>query len=177
MNAHGATRLLFLCTGNSARSQIAEALLATRGGGRFAVGSAGSRPAPMVNPLAIAVLEERGIRWSDRHPRSIDDVIDEPWDIVITVCDNAKDACPIFPGDAVFAHWGLPDPADATGTRDERLAVFRQTAAALDSRIAQLMALPLASMGRAEIAQRVNAIGIETETSSPVPPARSPSRP
>src|SRR5687768_661865 len=98
MNSSRPLRLLFLCTGNSARSQIAEALLQQKGRGRFIAGSAGSRPAAAVNPLAIAVLEEHGIPWRGHTPKSVDDVLGERWDFVITVCDRAKESCPIFPG-------------------------------------------------------------------------------
>src|SRR5688500_14382543 len=98
MHVNTPLRVLFLGTANSARSQIAEALLTRKANGRFIAGSAGSHPASAVNPLAVEVLAEQGIRWHDRHPQSIDDVIDQTWDIVITVCDRAKEACPYFPG-------------------------------------------------------------------------------
>jgi len=101
--------VLFICTGNSARSQIAEALLTRKGAGRFRVASAGSHPAMQVNPLAVRVLAEQGIEWSGRMPRGMDGLEREPWDIVITVCDKAKEACPILPGQPVLAHWGMPD--------------------------------------------------------------------
>lgn len=117
-------RVLFLCTGNSARSQMAEALLNWKGKGRFAAESAGSRPASRVNPLAIATLRQYDIPWRGRAPRGIDGLEREQWDFVITVCDRAKEACPIFPGQPVLAHWGMPDPADAGGD-----LVTKQTAA------------------------------------------------
>jgi protein-tyrosine-phosphatase len=86
-------RVLFLCTGNSARSQIAEALLTRKPRGRFAAASAGSHPAARVNPLTVGILKELGIDWSARAPKGIDGVIGEPWDLIITVCDKAKEAC------------------------------------------------------------------------------------
>ncbi len=155
-------RLLFLCTGNSARSQIAEALLQKKGWRRFITGSAGSHPAPAVNPLAIAVLGEYGIDWEGRKPKSIDDVMDEKWDFVITVCDRAKESCPIFPGQPVFAHWGLPDPAEATGTGDERLRVFREAAVQLGRRIDLMLALPLEKLERHAAGERLRTIGNES---------------
>ncbi len=126
--------VLFLCTGNSARSQIAEALLATKGRGRFRAGSAGTKPAERVNPGAIAVLREHGIDWSGRRPKTIDEIGDQPWDVVITVCDNAKEACPVFPGHPAFAHWGMPDPA-AVEDDEARAVAFRETYDVLRAKI------------------------------------------
>ena len=159
MNVARPFRLLFLCTGNSARSQIAEALLDKKGRDRFVVGSAGSHPAAAVNPLAVAVLEEHGIRWDGHKPKSVDDVLGDRWDFVITVCDRAKEACPIFPGQPVFAHWGLPDPADAAGSRAEKLRVFRETAVQLGRRIDLMLALPMEKLERAAQEERLRAIG------------------
>ena len=162
MNPTRPLRLLFLCTGNSARSQIAEALVTHKARGRFVAGSAGSHPTPVVNPLAITVLGEHGIRWDGHRPKSIDDVIGERWDFVITVCDRAKEACPIFPGQPVFAHWGLPDPAEATGTQQERLRVFRDTAVQLCRRIDLMLALPIEKLERHAVEERLRAIGEES---------------
>lgn len=145
----GAFRVLVLCTGNSARSQIGEALLAThgvrRGAGRVEAASAGSRPAPRVNPYAVETLAAHGITWNDRTPKSIDDIAGERFDLVITVCDNARDACPFYPGGAVQVHWGLPDPADEHEPAAARHA-FEVTYQALLSRVEALLALPLESM-------------------------------
>ena len=142
-------RVLVLCTGNSARSQIAEALLATKGvtrhAGRVEAASAGSRPAPRVNPYAVETLAAHGIVWGDRTPKSIDDLAGERFDLVITVCDNARDACPFFPGGSVQVHWGLPDPADEQEPAAARHA-FEVTYQALVSRVDALLALPLESM-------------------------------
>src|SRR5689334_23696878 len=91
-------RVLILCTGNSARSQMAEAILKRKGHGRFIAESAGSEPAARVNPYAIEALREAGINWRGHQPRGLDDIVHGRWDIVITVCDNAREACPIFPG-------------------------------------------------------------------------------
>ncbi|MFL5575014.1 MAG: arsenate reductase ArsC [Gemmatimonadaceae bacterium] len=136
-------RVLVLCTGNSARSQIAEALLAARGGGRVEAASAGSRPAPRVHPLAVEVLREHGLEWRGRAPRHVADVERERWDLVITVCDDARDACPVLPGAAARAHWGLPDPAAVPAEAEARRA-FRATYEELDRRVALLLAPPAA---------------------------------
>ncbi len=125
-------RVLVLCTGNSARSQIAEALLAAKGRGRLAVASAGARPAPRVHPLALAVLREHGIEWPERTPQGIDAVATREWDVVITVCDHAREACPILPGQPAKIHWGMSDPARAEGSEAERRQAFRDTYELLD---------------------------------------------
>lgn len=127
-------RLLFLCTGNSARSQMAEAILNAKGQGRFEARSAGSRPAAQVNPLALETLREFHVPWSGHAPRSMEGLEREHWDYVITVCDRAKDTCPIFPGQPMLAHWSIPDPA----SRDEFRAAFLD----LSRRIDLLLALP-----------------------------------
>lgn len=141
-------RVLFLCTGNSARSQMAEALLQTKGKGRFTAASAGSQPAEQVNPIAIDVLAEAGIDWRGRVPKRIDDVIVQHWDIVITVCDRAKESCPILPGRPILAHWGMPDPAAVEGSDEERRRAFEDTAVALARRIDLFVALPTVSLER-----------------------------
>lgn len=142
-------RILVLCTGNSARSQIGEALIATRGAGRAAgivtAASAGSRPAARVNPYAVETLASHGVSWGAGQPKSIDDIAGEHFDLVITVCDNARDACPFFPGASVQVHWGLPDPADETEAEAARMA-FEETYQALAQRVDALLALPLESM-------------------------------
>lgn len=135
-------RILVLCTGNSARSQIAEALLYAHGGARVEVESAGSRPAARVNPYAIEVLREHGINWEGHRPKSIDDITGQHFDLVITVCDNARDACPYFPGAGAQVHWGLSDPAEETDPEAARRA-FSETYNALASRVDELLTLPL----------------------------------
>lgn len=151
-------RILILCTGNSARSQIAEALFAQKGKGRFLVGSAGSRPAARVNPGAVEVLAEAGIDWANREPKGFDAVMAQPWDFVITVCDNAREACPIFPGTPIVAHWGMPDPAEVEGDEARRRA-FRDTLTVLARRIDLFLALPVEKLDRMILDQRVKAIG------------------
>jgi protein-tyrosine-phosphatase len=154
-------RVLILCTGNSARSQIAEALINRKGHGRIVAGSAGSRPAAQVNPYAVRVLAEAGIDWSGHQPQAIEAVLGEPWDCVITVCDNAKEACPVFPGRPVTAHWGLPDPAEVQGTDEAKLAAFRETLRALGRRVDLLLELPMEKLEWLALQQRVRDIHAE----------------
>jgi len=138
----GKLNVLFLCTGNSARSQIAEALLATRGKGRFVAMSAGTAPAPAINPLALEVLRELGINWTGHAPRNIDEVSGAQWDIVITLCDDAKESCPVFPNAPVMVHWGMDDPAAVQGTNAKRRLAFRRAALILERRVEFLVSLP-----------------------------------
>jgi protein-tyrosine-phosphatase len=154
-------RVLILCTGNSARSQIAEALLSTKGRGRFFAASAGSRPAARVNSFAVEVLAEMGIDWWGRTPRGMDGLELEPWDFVITVCDRAKESCPYFPGQPVLAHWGMPDPAEVEGTDEQKLAAFRDTLVTLARRIDLLLALPVEKLERLSRERRIREIGTE----------------
>lgn len=116
--------MLFLCTHNSARSQMAEGLLRHLTGDRFESYSAGTE-ATHVRPQALRVMGELGIDISGQESKTLDRYLGEPFDYVITVCDDAKEACPFFPGAAQRLHWSLPDPAAAEGTEDERLEVFR----------------------------------------------------
>jgi len=155
----GPLRVLVLCTGNSARSQMAETLFNQLGHGRIQAESAGSRPALRVNPLAVEVLTEHGLAWSGHPPRGLDGLEREPWDFVITVCDRAKEACPIFPGQPVLAHWGMPDPADVGGDDATRRAAFREAYVLLRRRVELMLALPLEKLERMALEARVRAIG------------------
>ncbi len=152
-------RVLVLCTGNSARSQMAEALFNRLGAGRVHAESAGSHPAPRVNPLAIETLAEHGIAWAGHPPRGLDGLEREPWDLVITVCDRAKESCPIFPGRPAQAHWGMPDPAELVGDEAARRAAFRDALLLLRRRIELLLSLPLEKLERMALEARVRAIG------------------
>jgi arsenate reductase (thioredoxin) len=153
-------RVLFLCTGNSARSQIAEVLLNRKGAGRFVAESAGSEPAPRVNPYAIESLERHGYFWPGRRtPRGLDGLSAQDWDLVITVCDRAREACPFFPGQPVIGHWGVPDPAAVTGTEEERRRAFDDTLILLNGRIDLLLALPVDRLSRPALEQRITDIG------------------
>ena len=119
------TRILVLCTGNSCRSQMAEAFLARDGGDRVSVESAGTHPTT-VHPLTIRVLAERGIDWSAARSKSMTEFLDRPFDQVITVCDEAAEACPVFPGGGARVHAGFEDPAAVQGTDAVRLEAFRR---------------------------------------------------
>lgn len=118
-------RVLFLCTHNSARSQMAEAFLRTLAGDRFEVASAGTE-ATQVHPLAIRAMKEAGIDLSGHASKTYERFLGQPWDYVITVCDSANARCPTFPGGATRIHWSLDDPAQATGSDEERLQAFRR---------------------------------------------------
>jgi arsenate reductase (thioredoxin) len=155
-------RVLILCTGNSARSQIAEALVNHKGAGRVVAASAGSRPAPRVNPLAIRILAEAGIPWHGHPPQGIDAVFGQPWDMIITVCDNAKEACPVFPGQPVTAHWGMPDPTDAGGGEAGQLAAFRDALNLISRRVDLMLAIPHEKLEKFVLEQKVRAIGETT---------------
>ena len=154
--------VLFLCTGNSARSILAEAILNTKGGGRFTAYSAGSHPRGEVHPLALAVLETCGIPPAGLASKSWETFSGDQaphMDVVITVCDHAAaEACPLWPGAPVSAHWGLPDPASTEGAETERLAAFARTFTELERRIDLLIALPLDFLSPDELEQQLRAL-------------------
>jgi protein-tyrosine-phosphatase/DNA-binding transcriptional ArsR family regulator len=131
-------RVLFLCTGNSARSPVAEALL-RRQGGRVEVASAGSRPKPL-HPNTVRVLRERGIDVSGRQPQHLSVFARQRFDYVITLCDRVREVCPEFPGDGERVHWSIPDPAASGGRDEETYPAFEQMAAELETRAGFLLA-------------------------------------
>lgn len=133
-------RVLVVCTGNSARSVMAEALIRHKGGARFEVHSAGTEPKG-INPLTLKILAEAGIDASWARSKSVNEYLGQEFDYVITVCDEARQACPVFPGVHQSLHWGYEDPAEATGTEEERLAVFRRVFIQLGERINQFIEL------------------------------------
>lgn len=133
-------RVLFVCTGNSARSIMAEALLRKHGGDAFEVFSAGTEPRG-INPLTIRMLEEAGLPTRDLSSKSVNEFLGQQFDYVITVCDNARQSCPVFPGSHQGFHWGYEDPAEATGTDEERLAVFRRVFTQLGVRIGEFVVI------------------------------------
>lgn len=151
-------RVLFLCTGNCCRSQMAEGLLRQVGGERFASLSAGSRPAGYVHPLAIAAMDDMGIDIRGQRSKSWHDFADGSVDIAITLCDEAAAvaSCPQWPGDVVRAHWPLPDPARHAGEERERRDLSRAVAGRLKSKIEMLASLPLADMSADAIAARLH---------------------
>jgi arsenate reductase (thioredoxin) len=132
----GKPKVLFLCTGNSARSQMAEGYLRHVAPDQFEALSAGIEPRGL-NPLAVEAMREIGIDISGRRSKDVREFLGQSISHVVTVCDNAKEHCPVFPGAFRFLHWSLDDPASATGTHDEKLAVFRRVRDEITSRIQQ----------------------------------------
>lgn len=127
-------RVLFICTHNSARSQMAEGWLGHLAGDRYESHSAGTE-ATMVRPLAIRAMAEVGVDISGHESKTLDRYLGQPWDYIITVCDQAQEACPIFPGGKRRLHWSFPDPSKAIGTGEEQLQVYRQVRDAIRERI------------------------------------------
>lgn len=132
-------RVLILCTGNSARSQMAEGLLREMAGERMEVYSAGSKPS-VVNPLAIEAMRERGFDISTHRSKHLGEYLAQPFDHVITVCDNAAEGCPAFPGPARRVHWSFPDPAAVQGSEAERMEVFRSVRDDIEGRLREWLA-------------------------------------
>lgn len=154
--------ILFICSGNSARSIFAEALLRDLGEGRFRAFSAGTRPNSALNPFALDVLARNGHDISGLRSKHISE-FQQPdsltMDFVFTVCDTAAaEECPPWPGQPITGHWGLPDPVRATGTDAERALVFAQTYAALRRRVAAFVALPFGTLSRLSLQSRVDDI-------------------
>jgi arsenate reductase len=158
-----AFNMLFLCTGNSARSIIAEAILNKLGAGRFHAYSAGSQPKGRINPQTIAVLKALDYDTSGFRSKSWSEFAKPgapALDFVFTVCDNAAgEACPVWPGQPMTAHWGVPDPAEATGTPAEVAFAFKNTYRMLHQRIAVFTALPIRSLDQLSLQARVKEIG------------------
>ncbi len=138
---------------------MAEALLNWKGRGRFHAESAGSRPADRVNPHAIETLGEYHIPWAGHAPRGIDGLERERWDFVVTVCDRAKESCPLFSGQPILAHWGMPDPTECAGDEAAKRAAFKDAFLLLSRRIDLLVTLPLEKLERLALEARVRAIG------------------
>jgi len=131
-------RVLFICTHNSARSQMAEAILRARSQGKIDVFSAGTEPTE-VHPLAIRTLAEMKIDIRDHRSKSLEEYLGQDFDYIITVCDRARESCPVFPRDPVRIHWSFPDPADAEGSESDRFRAFQETAVQLNTRIGYLL--------------------------------------
>lgn len=159
--------VLFVCSGNSARSIFAEVLLRDLGKGKFQAFSAGTRPGTALNPFALEVLERNGHDTSSLRSKHISE-FQQPgsivMDFVFTVCDTAAaEECPPWPGQPITAHWGMPDPVKATGTDAEKALVFAQTYAALRRRITAFVELPFDSLSRLSLQSRVDAIGLDAK--------------
>ena len=166
--------VLFLCTGNSARSQMAEVILNRLGAGKFRAFSAGSQPAGYVHPMALQMLQNAHYDTSKLRSKSWDEFArpDAPQlDFVFTVCDNAaKEVCPIWPGQPMTAHWGLPDPAKAEGSEAERNLAFADTLRMLTNRIGIFVSLPLDKLSKLSLQKKLDEIG-HTQTSTSKEPA------
>jgi arsenate reductase len=158
-------KVLFLCTGNSARSIMAEVMLNHLGHGRFVAYSAGSHPKGTIHPLALATLQSMGLPIDGLSSKSWEEFAQPdapPLDFIVTVCDNAAgEVCPLWPGKPMTAHWGVEDPAALQGTEDEQRAKFREVALLLRRRIALLLRLPLATLDVMTIQTKLQAIGQE----------------
>jgi len=167
MNNHKIYNVLFLCTGNSARSIMAEALLNTLGQGRFHAYSAGSHPGGTVHPLAIEQIRHTGYAVDDLRSKNWDEYAlpDAPkMDFIITVCDNAAgEVCPVWPGKPISAHWGFADPARASGTDAEKRAVFSRVAHQIKTRIDLFLQLPLHTLEKNAIQHEMKKIGAQTD--------------
>ena len=173
MNATGRGRVfnvLFLCTGNSSRSILAEALLNHWGGGRFRAWSGGSFPTRRVNPLALELLAHMKIPAEGARSKSWDELAGPggvEFDFVITVCDKAAgEVCPIWPGQPMTAHWGVDDPAAVSGSDVERMLAFRDAFGALEHRIRIFVSLPFASLDHLRLKRRLDEIGLEQPAAS-----------
>jgi arsenate reductase len=163
--------MLFLCTGNSARSVIAEALLNKEGKGRFKAFSAGSMPTGKVNPNTRLVVESCGFQLSDFRSKSWNEFATPdapPLDFVITVCDNAAgEICPVWPGQPISAHWGVPDPAAVEGTETEVHLAFAETARQLGNRIRLFLSLPFESIDKMSLQTKMREIGQRADQAQP----------
>jgi protein-tyrosine-phosphatase len=162
-DANRAFNVLFLCTGNSARSILSEALLNRRGQGQFRAFSAGSHPAGRVNPFALELLQRLGYATDGLRSKSWDEFAATgapELDFVFTVCDNAAgEVCPMWPGQPITAHWGIPDPAAVAGTDEQKRKAFDEAFLTLDRRIGLFLSLPLRSLEQLVLKERLSEIG------------------
>lgn len=156
-------KILFICTGNSARSIFGEYLIERIGKGLFRSYSAGANPVGRVNPFALRVLKDvYHIDASEARSKSFEDVEGEKFDFVITVCDKARETCPVWPGQPIIAHWGAPDPALAEGTDEQIYQQFKQVAMLIQRRIELLCALPFDKIDRVRLQTLTQQIGTRT---------------
>lgn len=152
-------KILFLCTGNSCRSQMAEVVMNRLGKGRFQAFSAGSKPAGFVHPMAIKTLEDAKLSTDGLRSKSWEEHQGQPFDFVITVCDRAKESCPVWPGQPITAHWGFEDPAEATGTDEQKERVFRKVFTEIQTRIGLFCALRMDQLSHMELEKQVRSLG------------------
>ncbi len=162
MTATKPYKILFLCTGNTARSILGEFLIKRIGQGKFESYSAGADPKGRINPYALRVLKEvYKIDASDARSKSWDEFTAKgiEFDFVITVCDNAKESCPVWPGQPIIAHWGSPDPADFKGSEEETFVLFRNVAMQIQRRLDLFTSLPLEKLDRLRLSELTKDIG------------------
>lgn len=161
---HGSYNVLFICSGNSARSIFAETLLRDMGGARFRAYSAGTRPESGLNPLAVEMLRRKGHVVDTLHAKGVEAFQGEGapvFDFVFTVCDISREECPAWPGQPISAHWSMEDPAAVTGSEAERMLAFQQAYGMLRNRIAAFVALPVGTLDRASLQAQVERIGTD----------------
>lgn len=153
-------KFLFLCTGNSARSIIGEYLLRQMSGSRFEVFSAGASPTGRVNPFAVKVLKDvYNIDASEARSKSWEEFIGVEFDFVVTVCDNARESCPVWPGQPIVAHWSSPDPAAVEGSDEEKYRAFRDVAFEIHHRLQRFTSLPFEKLDRIKLVEAIREIG------------------
>jgi len=152
-------KVLFLCIKNSARSQMAEAILNAKGGESFTAYSAGSYPADEINPTAAEVLTQAGLDVKNKSPKSMNEFINEEFDFIITLCDKMKEDCPVFLGKPIFAHWGMPDPAQVEGSELEKFKAFETASMEISQRISLFINLPIEKLDRMALEIKMNEIG------------------
>lgn len=152
-------RILFLCSKNSARSQMAEAIVNRKADDRFYAYSAGSHPADVIHPMAYKVLTNTGFDITGQRPKAMGDYRDMDFDFIITLCDSMKETCPVFPGHPIYAHWGMPDPAEFQGADEEKLRFFKKTLLEITQRINLFLNLPFDKLDRLALELKVKEIG------------------
>lgn len=178
MNTHRPFKILFLCTGNSARSIFGEYLIRRIGGGRFESFSAGSDPRGEVNPYALRVLSELfGIDASDARSKSWSEFAEGGFDFVITVCDDARETCPHFSGQPVLAHWSSPDPAAFVGDETATFGQFARVAFQIQRRVELLCGLPIEKLDRLRVEQLTREIGQQAALEQQDPTRTNPNKP
>lgn len=152
-------KVLFLCTKNSARSQMAEAVLNHKAEDRFVAYSAGSHPADVIHPIAFEILTNSGFDVAGQKTKSMDEYKDMDFDFIITLCDSMKETCPVFHGHPIYAHWGMPDPAEFQGANEEEIRFFKKTLLEITQRINLFLNLPFDKLNRLALELKVKEIG------------------
>lgn len=151
-------KVLFLCTGNSARSQMAEAIMNHIGREKYQAFSAGSNPNDQINPYALSTIESSGLKTENLKVKHMMDFADEEFDFLITLCDKMKENCPVFPNKPIYAHWGMPDPAEFQGSETEIESFFKKTFQEISNRIQLMLCLDVDRKSRTEIEKELGDI-------------------